>query len=366
MIMEEEKPKRGRRRGQKRQSQTITFDAGILDYIEKEAERQGINLSRATESLIQKQIEEDQLDNRHKPIIIAVINNKGGVAKSTTTSSLAYIFGEKGYKVLMIDFDGQSNLSMSFDVFDPTSKSPTIFDVMFPRMSPFKEQKLKDVIKDTTNENVKIIPSDYRFNDADFNFRTERSGSDILLQRAIETMEEKFDMIFIDCGPRTDLTASNAVAALYAGNKNSMIIIPVKMDAYSIAGLPQTISAITEVSRCHREDPKPWRVLKTIIEEGTNANAMGEKALKDLSSLIPTYRYFETSISKNTKASESTFFAKPLTEYDPKSKAAQDYRALADEVEEMFDPEFIPAARLSKAYNEMDENEGEAEDYFNE
>lgn len=341
--MTEEKPKRGRRKVRsKRQSQTITFDAGILAYIEKEADKQGTSLSRVTEDLIQKQLKSEQLDSQTKPTIISVINNKGGVAKSTTTSSLAYVFGTKGYKVLMIDFDGQSNLSMSFDVFDPASKSPTIFDVMFPRMSPHRNLKLKDVIKDTSNKNVKIIPSDFRFGDADFNFRTEKTGADIVLQRAIESLDEPFDIIFIDCGPRTDLTASNAIAALNAGNKHSMIIIPVKMDAYSIAGIPQTISAINEVAEGQRIEQKPWRILKTIIEEDTKAYRMGMDALEELSDLVPEYRYFETSISKNTRANETGFFAKPLTEYDPTSKAAMEYRDLADEIEEMFDPEMIP------------------------
>ena len=339
--MTEEKPKRGRRQGRsRRQSQTITFDAGILAYIEKEADKQGTSLSRVTEDLIQKQLKSEQLDSQAKPTIISVINNKGGVAKSTTTSSLAYVFGAKGYKVLMIDFDGQSNLSMSFDVFDPASKSPTIFDVMFPRMSPHRTLKLEDVIQDTSNENVKIIPSDFRFGDADFNFRTEKTGADIVLQRAIESLDEHFDIIFIDCGPRTDLTASNAIAALNAGNKHSMIIIPVKMDAYSIAGVPQTISAINEVAEGQRIEQKPWRILKTIIEEDTRAYRMGMEALEDLK--LPEHRYFETTISKNTRANETGFFAKPLTEYDPTSKAAMEYRDLADEIEEMFDPEMIP------------------------
>lgn len=346
--MEEEKPKRGRRQGRRRHSQTVTFDQETLDYMNKEAEKQGVPLSRITEGLILKQIQENQDIEQTKPIIISVINNKGGVAKSTTTSSLAYIFGEKGYKVLMIDFDAQSNLSMSFDVFDPSSKSPTIFDVMFPKLSPFKDVTLVDVMKDTTNENVKIVPSDFRFDDADSNFRNVKSGSDILLQRAIESLEEHFDIIFIDCGPRTDLTASNAIAALYAGNKNSMIIIPVKMDAYSIAGLPRTISAITEVSRGHREEPKPWHVLKTIIEKETVANQLGVEALEDLSDLIPSNRFFNTYISKNTKANEAGFFAKPLTEYDPKSQGAQDYRTLADEIEAMFDADLIPENRINQ------------------
>lgn len=355
--MKEKKAGRGRPQGRKRTSQTVTFDPEILDYIAKEAEKQGAPLSRIAEGLIQKQIMENQSGNQDKPIIIAVINKKGGVTKSTTTSSLAYVFGEKGYKVLMIDFDGQSNLSMSFDVFDPKSKSPTIFDVMFPKLSPFKDLKLTDVIKDTSNENVKIIPSDYRFGDADFNFRNEKSGSDSLLLRAIESMDEHFDMIFIDCGPQTDLTASNAIAALYAGNSNSMIIIPVVMDAYSIAGLPQTINAITEVSRSRRENPKPWRVLRAIIEHNTIANDLGEEALEDLSELIPPSRYFETYISKNSRAKEAGFFAKPLTEYDPKSRAARDYRALADEIEEMFDPDLIPPHRAADSFEDDMEDE---------
>lgn len=348
----EEKPKRGRRKSRsKRQSQTITFDAGILAYIEKEADKQDTSLSRITEDLIRKQLKEDQLEARAKPIIVSVINNKGGVAKSTTTSSLAYVFGTKGYKVLMIDFDGQSNLSMSFDVFDPTSKSPTIFDVMFPRMSPHRSLKLKDVIKETSNPNVKIIPSDFRFGDADFNFRTEKTGADIVLQRAIESLEEHFDIIFIDCGPRTDLTASNAIAALNAGNRHSMIIIPVKMDAYSIAGIPQTISAINEVAEGQRIEQKPWRILKTIVEEGTKAYRMGMEALEELSDLVPEYRYFETSISKNTKANETGFFAKPLTEYDANSKAAMEYRELADEIEEEFEEDVFPTGVLETLEN---------------
>ena len=273
--------------------------------------------------------------------IISIANHKGGVGKTTTTASVGSILATKGYKVLVIDMDGQGNVSQSLGVYDPRSEEACIADVLYQATPSSPRMSLSEVMRTTDYENVFCVPSNFRFADADTRLKAEIAGGvDTRLLYAIEDLidetarsgERKFDYIIIDCGPRLDMTTTNAIVALEAGNNASHIIIPIKVDGYAIAGLSQTIDTINRTARERRRLPQHWKILQTMIERNTSAYKYGCQMMKEA---IPNAEYFNTKIEKSTVVPEASLAMEPLIKYDPNSKPAISYRLLAQEIEEM-------------------------------
>lgn len=324
------KAREGRPKGIQRYTQSLSLDQNTIRKLEDEAERLGVPKSQLVDQFIREHFAGTDYEN--KPTIISLINFKGGVAKTTTAACLAICLGEKGHKVLIVDFDGQGNISQYFSVYDARAEDKCISDVLFTSSSTGEKLPMDAIIKETDYHNVYVAPSNFRFADADANFRNERTSSDSLLKFAIEDMDEDFDYIIIDCGPHLDMTATNAIVALEAGSKNSMVIIPVKVDGFAIAGVAQTINTINRVANGRRQPRPNWYILKTIAEARTEVFKRG---VEELEEMLPDANYFKTTISKGTKAPESSLARIPLIKYDPESIPALDYRKLVEEIEAM-------------------------------
>ena len=234
---------RAKVRGGEKQQQSLSLGRETVEELEKEAERRGLNKSQLADLLLNGQLTQ----SADKPTIISIMSYKGGVAKTTTSTCLAVCLSELGYKVLVIDMDGQGNVSQSLGVYDPRSEEACIADVLYQATPSSPRMSLSEVMRTTDYENVFCVPSNFRFADADTRLKAEIAGGvDTRLLYAIEDLidetarsgERKFDYIIIDCGPRLDMTTTNAIVALEAGNNASHIIIPIKVDGYAIAGVP--------------------------------------------------------------------------------------------------------------------------------
>ncbi len=311
-----------------KQQQSLSLDKDTVEALEKEAERRGVAKSQLADLFLSSQLEVEQ----NKPTILSVISFKGGVAKTTTSVCLAVCLAEKGYKVLVIDMDSQGNASAYLSAYDPRSEDPCIADVLYRASSSKSPVTLEEVMCETDYENLYIVPSNFRFSDADARMKSESSaGADTRLKYAIEDLNEDFDYIIVDCGPRLDMTTTNAIVALEAGNRASSIIIPIKVDGFAIAGVSQTIDVINRTARDRRTQPRPWRILRTMVEQNTQAYKIGLEQLKEV---IPNANYFVAKIDKSTAVPESSLAMEPLVTYAPTSKPALAYRMLADEIED--------------------------------
>ena len=326
---------RAKVRGGEKQQQSLSLGRETVEELEKEAER--LNKSQLADLLLNGQLTQ----SADKPTIISIMSYKGGVAKTTTSTCLAVCLSELGYKVLVIDMDGQGNVSQSLGVYDPRSEEACIADVLYQATPSSPRMSLSEVMRTTDYENVFCVPSNFRFADADTRLKAEIAGGvDTRLLYAIEDLidetarsgERKFDYIIIDCGPRLDMTTTNAIVALEAGNNASHIIIPIKVDGYAIAGLSQTIDTINRTARERRRLPQHWKILQTMIERNTSAYKYGCQMMKEA---IPNAEYFNTKIEKSTVVPEASLAMEPLIKYDPNSKPAISYRLLAQEIEEM-------------------------------
>lgn len=318
------------KKGLQRLPQSVSLDKTTIDKLEDMVEREGMTKSQVVDQMLKKQLEME--DDSDLPTILTFMNFKGGVAKTTSVSSLAVCLGELGKKVLIIDFDAQGNSSQTFNVYDVTKTAPCIVDVLFGQGMDHDKKTLDEVMMETDYKNVKVVPSNMRFLEADSYIRNEKTGADTLLKYAIQDLEERFDYIIIDCGPRLDMTITNALVAMEAGNRHSEVILPVKLDGYAIVGLPEVINTINNVGKSRRTKPQPWRILITVVEKNTNAYRLG---LNELKETLPGAQYFETQISKGTLTNESSLAMMPLVAYDSTSQVARDYNTLALEIEAM-------------------------------
>ena len=316
-----------------KKSQSIYLDEDYVAAVDTIAERTGRNKSQVIASYLKTAVDELNSDSE-KPMIITVMSFKGGVAKTTSAANLALCLGADDHKVLVIDLDGQGSISQYLGVYDMRAEDPCIADVMLTNSRGVRSP-LEAVIKETAYENVYIVPSSFRFSDADSKIRSEAApGVDSRLQYAIEDLlkTQKYDYIIIDCPPSLGLVVTNAITALEAGNGNSMIMIPVRVDGFAIAGLSNTLNTIESVARERRTPMRQWKLLRTIAERRSVAYKEG---LKLINEQFKNAQFFTSVISKGTAVVESTLAMQPLMVYDPQSKPATDYRQLAGEIEDL-------------------------------
>lgn len=317
-----------------KKNSTYYLSDEISSSIKKAAGDKGISASELAEAML-KQGLGAELDKSKRPCIIPLLANKGGTAKTTTSVNLAAYMAEKGKKVLLIDLDGQANASRYLGFIDVTETKPCIADVL---VSDKKGNRmgLAEVMYETQFDNVKLVPSSFRFNDGGKLMEAETGTPrlDSRLQDAIEDLDEVFDYIFIDCPPSLGTLATNAIAALDAGNPRSFILIPIPGADWAVTGLKNTIRTIDNVCRARRTPTHPWYCVKTICDPGHVAFQMAFEMVRDEVGDVP---YLETIIPRGTVAVESGLARQPLAQYDKKCKSnvAKAYKDLTEEVYEM-------------------------------
>lgn len=311
---------------------TVYMSEEMADNLEELRRETGLSRSSLVNEVVQGRISELH-EEKKKPTVLSIMSFKGGVGKTTTAGDLAICLGEFGHRVLLIDLDGQGNLSQYLGVYDPEAEKPDIADVM---LTPSKGNRLalSDVIVPTIYKNVEIVPSSFRFSGADSRLKQESVNIDQRLKIAIEDhiSEVDYDFIIIDCPPSLELVVTNAITALEAGSPRSLIVIPIRPDGFSIVGMKDTIEMIQTVCRERRRRDVDFRLLWTIIEERTNVFKYARNIVAEE---FPNVPFLSTQIKKATAAAEATLAREPVSVYAPNSEPAQGYRALAMEVEEI-------------------------------
>ena len=246
---------------------------------------------------------------------ISIINLKGGVAKTLTAGSMAYILAAfHGKRVLLVDNDRQGNASKAFEVHSYDEKS--ISDILIARgIDPH------EVIKRTRFENVNVMPANMTLIRANNEVMLDKTRpQQTRLQDALRVVEEEYDFCIIDNAPDINMGTINALAA------SDEVIIPIKIDKYAFDGLAE----LTEQIENTRDDINPHlRMAGCLITcfEHTDADRQSEEWLKRQ----PEYPVFDTHIRYSKKVTESTFAISPIVEYSRRSAAATDYIAFVRE-----------------------------------
>ena len=244
--------------------------------------------------------------------IIAMTNEKGGVAKTTTVLALGGALVESGHEVLLIDLDAQANLTLGLGV-TPSKVRRTIADVLLNSVT------LMSVSRETPIPGLDVIPSNSDMVLAE-RFLSIRQDHERILQSAL-TGVEAYDYIIIDCPPSLGIVTLNAMTA------SNMIIIPTQPEYFSIHGLRGVLAAVRRI-RNQTNPTLNYRVLITMMDRRNRIHhTLSEQLRTTFGEGV-----LQTVIETDTKLRESTVVGLPITHYYPRTRAALQYRALAQEL----------------------------------
>lgn len=246
--------------------------------------------------------------------VISVVNQKGGVAKTTTTVNLATALAAMDKKVLVIDFDPQGNSSTGFGVSQQQRKN-TIYQALTNII------KLKDTIITTNIPNLEIITSNTNLSAAELDL-IELEEREYILMKLLEEIKVSYDYIIIDCPPSLNLLTINA---LVAGDE---VLIPMQCDFYSLEGLSHLLKTVEIIEKRLNPKIKIAGILFTMYDR---RNRLTEQVEEDVRSCLGEL-VFKTVIPRNIKLSEAPSYGKPAIIYDYKCAGAVAYMELTKEI----------------------------------
>ncbi len=245
---------------------------------------------------------------------IAVVNQKGGVGKTTTAVNLTAALTDLGLKVLLIDFDPQANATSGFGV-DKRKAKHSVYDVLIsniPAAEAIVATKYGDVMPSSANlagAAVELLYTD---------------GREQQLKNVMAPIRDDYDLILIDCPPSLEMLTLNSLAA------SDSILVPVQCEYYALEGLSDLMSTLRMVKK--RINPKLdiFAVALTMFDGRTNFST---QVAQEVRRHFPG-KVFATVIPRNIRLSEAPSHGLPVTEYDRTSKGAAAYRAMAQEIKD--------------------------------
>ncbi len=257
-----------------------------------------------------------------KNLCIGVLNQKGGVGKTTTTVNLGAALALQGLKVLLVDIDAQSNLSTHLGLTNteegredvPPEPQPTIYQVLKG------QNKITETIVNRS-VNLDIVPSSLFLSAADLELGGV-VGRELILKKALESVRPQYDIILIDCPPALGLMSLNALAAV------DQVIIPVQSEYLALHGVRQLLDTVDQVRQIYNQNLKVGGVLICLHDSRKRlARAVADTIHSYFGGLV-----FDQVIRSNVALAEAPASGQTIFEHSPKSSGAEDYEALAKEV----------------------------------
>ena len=246
--------------------------------------------------------------------VIAISNEKGGVAKTTTTLSLGAAVAELGHKVLLIDLDPQANLTIALS-FEPGAMVKTSANVLI------EGAPLQNAIRTTDIERLDLVPCNGKMESAE-QYLPIRNNYLVSLRNAIDpVMRLGYDYVMLDCPPSLGAITLNALAA------SNLLLIPTQAEYFSAYALRNMMTTIRRI----RKEANPnlaYRILVTLMDRRNRTHRSIHEQL------VATFGegVFNTVIEMDTKLRESPIAGQPITRYRPTSRGSLQYRVLAQEL----------------------------------
>jgi chromosome partitioning protein len=243
--------------------------------------------------------------------VIAFANQKGGVAKTTTTLNLAAAFAEQGHRVLCVDMDPQGNLTMSQGI-DPDTLEQSMFDVLVHDLS------IREVIK---RREIDVACASIDLAGAEIAMST-KIGRERSLVKALKAVDDDYDWVFVDTPPSLGLLTVNALTAA------DQVIVPVQCEYLSMRGLLQLQNTLSMI----RENLNPAVQIAGILPTMVDTRTLHAKEALEILEENFGDRVFGARIRKTVRFAEAPVKGMSVLKYDPKGTAADAYRQLAKEV----------------------------------
>jgi len=249
--------------------------------------------------------------------IIAISNQKGGVGKTTTAINLSACLAEKGKKVLTIDMDPQGNTTSGLGI-DKNEVEDTSYEVLLG------EAKIENAITKSIMDGLFVVPSERGLAGAEIEL-IGKVDREFILKKEVERIKDDYDFIIIDCPPSLGLITLNAFAA------SDSILIPIQCEYYALEGLSQLTKTIKLVKQGINPNLHIEGVLLTMYDSRTNLSVqIAEDVRKYFGATV-----YKTVIPRNVRLSEAPSYGRPIMAFDNKSKGAECYKKLANEVIKM-------------------------------
>ena len=246
--------------------------------------------------------------------ILAVVNQKGGTAKTTTSVNLAAYIALSGRRVLLLDIDPQGSASSGTGIVK-ASVSKCMYDILINDVS------IDEVKQKTSVNGLEIVPATVKLSGSEIEL-VNMMSREHRLKAAIDKVKNVYDYFIIDCPPSLGLLTLNALAA------SDSIIVPIQCEFYALEGLSQLTRTIQLVQKHLNPRLSLGGIVLTMYDSRTNlSQQVADEVKKHFKDKV-----FDTVIPRNVRLSEAPSYGMPISQYDGRSKAADAYRSLAEEV----------------------------------
>lgn len=244
---------------------------------------------------------------------IAIVNQKGGVGKTTTAVNLAACIGEHGYKVLLVDIDPQGNTTSGLGL-NKREINKSTYDLLINGVSAL------EAVVSTDYKNVDILPSNMNLAGAELEL-VDAEKRESRLRTSLAILTEQYDFIFLDCPPSLGLITLNALCAA------DTLMVPIQCEYYALEGLSQLMATVRQVKRLYNPQLDMEGVLLTMYDGRLN---LTQQVVAEVKRFFPR-KVYSSVIPRNVRLSEAPSFGQPVLYYDRASRGSSAYEEFAEE-----------------------------------
>ena len=245
--------------------------------------------------------------------ILGLVNQKGGVGKTTTAINLAACLALQGIKILLVDCDPQANCSSGLG-FQRDDNRRSIYDVLMG------DAPAEQVILPTEIDKLSLLPGSKNLTGANVELATADDRA-LRLRRALESIKEDYELVILDCPPALDLLTLNVLAAA------DTLIVPMQAEYFALEGISELISTLERVRAAYNPTLTIEGVLMTMYDDRTNLAQQVTDTLREYFK----DRLYHTVIPRNVRLAEAPSHGKPVALYDPRSRGTEAYFEMAGE-----------------------------------